>query len=90
MLDVQIKRCKYYGDKKYYFWGIEILVLTIKLFYISIVYHNSRIQKITLCQLENNEYKTTLYKQNEVVQLKSFPDLKLTPEEIFQSAYIES
>jgi Uma2 family endonuclease len=51
---------------------------------------NPKQPTITVCQLEDGEYKSTLYKDDEIVKLKSFPDLKLTAEEIFQSAYIES
>ncbi|MGB3756878.1 MAG: Uma2 family endonuclease, partial [Rivularia sp. (in: cyanobacteria)] len=49
---------------------------------------NPKQPTITVCQLEEGEYKSILYKGDEIVQLKSFPDLKLTAEEIFQSAYI--
>ena len=49
---------------------------------------NPKQPTITVCQLEDGEYKSTLYKGNELVKLKSFPDLKLTAKEIFQSAYI--
>lgn len=45
---------------------------------------------ITVCQLENGEYKTILYKGDDVVKLKSFPELKLTANQIFQSAEVDN
>ncbi len=48
---------------------------------------NPKLPTITVCQLENSEYKSILYRGDEVIQLKSFPELKLTAQEIFQSAY---
>jgi Uma2 family endonuclease len=42
---------------------------------------------ITVCQLEDGEYKTILYREDGVVQLKSFPELKLTANQIFESAH---
>ncbi len=44
---------------------------------------------ITVCQLEDGEYKSILYRGDEVVQLKSFPELKLTAKQIFQSAEVD-
>ena len=51
---------------------------------------NPKLPTITLCQLEDGEYKSTLYQGDEVIQLKSFPELKLTAKEIFQSAQVEN
>ncbi len=48
---------------------------------------NPKLPTITVCQLENNEYKSILYRSDEVIQLKSLPELKLTAQEIVQSAY---
>lgn len=45
---------------------------------------------ITVCQLEDGEYKSILYRDDEVVQLKSFSELKLTANQIFQSAQVEN
>lgn len=45
---------------------------------------------ITVCQLEDGEYKTILYRDDEVIQLKLFPELKLTANQIFQSAQVEN
>lgn len=42
---------------------------------------------ITVCQLEDGEYKTILYRGDDVVQLKSFPELKLAANQIFESAH---
>ena len=47
---------------------------------------NPKLPTITVCQLENEEYKRSLYRGDEVIQLKSFPELKLTANQIFQSA----
>lgn len=41
---------------------------------------------ITVCQLEDGEYKTTLYRGDDIVKLKSFPELNLTANQIFESA----
>ena len=49
---------------------------------------NPKRPTITVCQLENGEYKSTLYRDDEVIQLKTFPELKLTANQIFQSAII--
>ncbi|MEL6462003.1 MAG: Uma2 family endonuclease [Cyanobacteria bacterium J06641_2] len=45
---------------------------------------------ITVCQLEDGEYKSILYRDDEVVQLKSFSELKLTANQIFQEARVEN
>ncbi|MEO0841468.1 MAG: Uma2 family endonuclease [Cyanobacteria bacterium J06643_5] len=47
---------------------------------------NPKLPTITVCQLENEEYKRSLYRSDEVIQLKSFPELKLTANQVFQSA----
>ncbi|MEL7246625.1 MAG: Uma2 family endonuclease, partial [Cyanobacteria bacterium J06573_2] len=47
---------------------------------------NPKLPTITVCQLENEEYKRSLYRSDEVIKLKSFPELKLTANQIFQSA----
>ena len=49
---------------------------------------NPKRPTITVCQLENDEYKSTLYRDDEVIKLKTFPELKLTANQIFQSAII--
>jgi Uma2 family endonuclease len=49
---------------------------------------NPKRPTITVCQLEDGEYKSTLYRDDEVIQLKTFPQLKLTANQIFQSASI--
>ena len=41
---------------------------------------------ITVCQLKDNEYTTVLYRDDETIELISFPELKLTANQIFQSA----
>lgn len=50
---------------------------------------NPKSPTITVCQLEAGEYKTTLYKADQVVDLKTFPQLKLTAEEIFKSSQVD-
>jgi len=42
---------------------------------------------ITVCQLEDGEYKTILYRGEDIVELKSFPELKLAANQIFESAH---
>ncbi|MGB3695117.1 MAG: Uma2 family endonuclease [Spirulinaceae cyanobacterium] len=51
---------------------------------------NPKQPTITVCQLENGEYKSILFRGDEVIQLKSFPELKLTAKEVFRSAQVES
>ncbi|MEO1431333.1 MAG: Uma2 family endonuclease [Cyanobacteria bacterium J06633_8] len=41
---------------------------------------------ITVCQLEDGEYKSILYRGDDTVKLKSFPELNLTANQIFESA----
>ncbi|MDJ0675409.1 MAG: Uma2 family endonuclease [Calothrix sp. MO_167.B42] len=48
---------------------------------------NPKLPTITVCQLENGLYKSILYRGDDVVKLKSFPELKLTANQIFQSAH---
>ncbi len=48
---------------------------------------NPKLPTITVCQLENGVYKSILYRGDDVVKLKSFPELKLTANQIFQSAH---
>ena len=47
---------------------------------------NPKLPTITVCQLENGEYKCSLYRDDELIQLKTFPELKLTANQIFSSA----
>lgn len=47
---------------------------------------NPKLPTITICQLENGEYKCSLYRDDELVKLKTFPELKLTANQIFRSA----
>jgi len=49
---------------------------------------NPKLPTITVCQLENGEYKSSLYRDDELIQLKIFPELKLTANQIFKSARI--
>lgn len=51
---------------------------------------NPKLPTITVCQLEDGEYKSILYRGDEVVQLKSFPELKLSAKEIFKSAQVDN
>ncbi|MEB3216039.1 MAG: Uma2 family endonuclease [Nostocales cyanobacterium 94392] len=44
---------------------------------------------ITVCQLKEGEYTTVLYQDDETIELISFPELKLTANQIFQSAETE-
>ncbi|NJM20844.1 MAG: Uma2 family endonuclease [Richelia sp. RM2_1_2] len=44
---------------------------------------------ITVCQLKDGEYTTVLYQDDETIELISFPELKLTANQIFQSAETE-
>ena len=45
---------------------------------------------ITVCQFIDGEYKSILYRGDDVIELKSFPELKLTANQIFQSAEVDS
>ena len=47
---------------------------------------NPKLPTITVCQLENGEYKCSLYRDDELIQLKTFSELKLTANQIFKSA----
>ncbi len=49
---------------------------------------NPKLPTITVCQLEDGEYESVLFRDNDVIKLKSFPELKLTAQEIFQSAQV--
>jgi Uma2 family endonuclease len=44
---------------------------------------------ITVCQFIDGEYKSVLYRGDDVIELISFPELKLTANQIFQSASAE-
>ncbi|MEO1432640.1 MAG: Uma2 family endonuclease [Cyanobacteria bacterium J06633_8] len=44
---------------------------------------------ITVCQFIDGEYKSILYRGDDVIELKSFPELKLTANQIFQSAEVD-
>ena len=50
---------------------------------------NPKRPTITVCQLKDGEYSTVLYQDDETVELMSFPELKLTANQIFQSAEAE-
>ena len=44
---------------------------------------------ITVCQFIDGEYKSVLYRGDDIIELISFPELKLTANQIFQSASAE-
>ncbi|MGB3756488.1 MAG: Uma2 family endonuclease [Rivularia sp. (in: cyanobacteria)] len=50
---------------------------------------NPKRPTITVCQLKDGEYSTVLYQDDETVELMSFPELKLTANQIFKSAEAE-
>lgn len=50
---------------------------------------NPKRPTISVCQLENGEYKITLYTGDDIVKLKTFPELKLTANQIIQSAEMD-